>query len=302
MKRRRGLAALSAIALTLTGIMATAVPASAHDSGNSRVSVTLKGNGSTAWVSNDVVNAGAVRLSVTGSASAGAQVVVVGLQHGATIGHFLHDLSIVVMESNPPAKVATAMTDIERIAVAYGGGDTLPGRSVRDTIVLPRHGTYYITNVTPNGTAVSLGRLKVRGHADEVRVPDYSATVTLGQGSHDVISVSRHLPEWGTIRVRNNGDMIHLLQITPVAKGVTDAQVQAEYNKILAGKKPTSDPAGLNTPPSRLVGSDAVSPGHTAYLTYSLPAGTYLLQCFVPDTTTGLPHTFMGMHKVVVIH
>jgi hypothetical protein len=301
MRRSRGLAALGAIALTVTGLLATAAPASAHDSGGSRVSVTLKGDGSTAWVSNDEVRAGAVRLTVTGSSSAGAEVVVVGLQHGATIAHFLHDLGIVVMGSNPPAKVAQTMRDIERIAVAYGGGDTLPGRSVSDTIVLPRHGAYYITNVTPNGKAVSLGRLQVRGHTDEVRVPDYSATVTLGQGSHDVITVSRSLAERGTIRVRNHSDMIHLLQITPVAKGVTDAKVQAEYDQIVAGKKPTSDPAGLNASPSRLVGSDAISPGHAAYLTYSLPAGTYLLQCFVPDTTTGLPHAFMGMHKVVVI-
>jgi len=51
-----------------------------------------------------------------------------------------------------------------------------------------------------------------------------------------------------------------------------------------------------------LVGSDAVSPGLSNRLSYSVPKGTYLLQCFVPDDMTGVPHTFMGMHKIVVIH
>jgi len=37
-------------------------------------------------------------------------------------------------------------------------------------------------------------------------------------------------------------------------------------------------------------------------LTYNLPAGRYVLLCFVADEQTGIPHAFMGMHKVVVLH
>jgi hypothetical protein len=42
-----------------------------------------------------------------------------------------------------------------------------------------------------------------------------------------------------------------------------------------------------------------VSPGHQSLLSYNLPKGTYLLQCFVADSVTGIPHTFMGMHLIV---
>jgi hypothetical protein len=44
------------------------------------------------------------------------------------------------------------------------------------------------------------------------------------------------------------------------------------------------------------------SPGVTLQLTYDLPAGTYVLTCFIADDVTGMPHAFMGMHKVIVLH
>ena len=36
-------------------------------------------------------------------------------------------------------------------------------------------------------------------------------------------------------------------------------------------------------------------------LSYDLPAGTYVLLCFVADDETGIPHAIMGMHQVVVL-
>ena len=44
-----------------------------------------------------------------------------------------------------------------------------------------------------------------------------------------------------------------------------------------------------------------LSPGREARLTYHLPAGTYVLLCFVADDVTRMPHAFMGMHKVVTL-
>jgi hypothetical protein len=32
-----------------------------------------------------------------------------------------------------------------------------------------------------------------------------------------------------------------------------------------------------------------------------LAPGTYVLQCFVADDVTGMPHAIMGMHKVVTL-
>jgi hypothetical protein len=147
-----------------------------------------------------------------------------------------------------------------------------------------------------------LATIKAHGKPVSSGNPDYSATVTLGDGTNDIITTSGPLPKHGTIKVTNQGDGIHLLQMTKVAAGVTDAQVQAEYDQILQGQPPDSDPAGLLSPPTVLVGSDAVSPGLSNRLSYNVPKGTYLLQCFVPDDMTGVPHTFMGMHKIVVIN
>jgi len=44
-------------------------------------------------------------------------------------------------------------------------------------------------------------------------------------------------------------------------------------------------------------GNDVVSPGGTIRVAYNLPAGTYVLLCFVADDVTGMPHALMGMHK-----
>jgi hypothetical protein len=131
--------------------------------------------------------------------------------------------------------------------------------------------------------------------------PDYSGTISLGNGSADTITLTGHLHARGTVKVRNNGDSVHLLAISKVADGVTDAQVQAEYDNLMKGIFPTPghDPAGLLSPPTVSTGSDAVSPGHYSFLSYNLPKGTYLLQCFVDDDTTGVPHAFMGMHLVL---
>jgi hypothetical protein len=43
------------------------------------------------------------------------------------------------------------------------------------------------------------------------------------------------------------------------------------------------------------------SPSRQADISYRLPAGTYVLECFVADDLTGEPHALMGMHKVVTL-
>jgi hypothetical protein len=46
---------------------------------------------------------------------------------------------------------------------------------------------------------------------------------------------------------------------------------------------------------------DVLSPGRHADISYRLPAGTYMLACFIADDQTGMPHAVMGMHKVVTL-
>jgi hypothetical protein len=299
------LAAVAVSVLTISAVGVLGSPASADDRGHDtdqHVWVNLQGDGSTAKVSSDEVRPGVVSFTVKGSATAGGSVVVVSLRNGGKLRQFLKDLTTASSQSSQPPDVITAINDLDKIAVAYGGGDILAGQSVTDTVKLPDSGDYYLVNTPNNGASVSLATIEAHGRSVSSGNPDYSATVTLGDGTNDIITTKGELPRHGTIRVTNHGNVIHLLQITKVADGVTDAQVQAEYDQLLAGQQPNSDPAGLLTPPTVLVGSDAVSPGLSNRLSYSVPKGTYLLQCFVPDDMTGVPHTFMGMHKIVVIH
>jgi hypothetical protein len=88
-----------------------------------------------------------------------------------------------------------------------------------------------------------------------------------------------------------------MMSIIPMAPGLTDAQVQAffsaNYNVL---------PQNLVSPafvPGPWGGNDVVSPGQIVAVSYNLPAGTYLLTCWIPDAQAGRPHAYMGMHLVI---
>ncbi|MEV7022831.1 hypothetical protein [Kitasatospora sp. NPDC093558] len=99
------------------------------------------------------------------------------------------------------------------------------------------------------------------------------------------------------IVVRNEAEELHEMVLQPVKPGTTDADVQAFFDATAKGQKPTPPFAGL---PS---GLSAISPGDTAvFEAEDLKPGTYVLLCFIPDDKTGVPHAFLGMHKVVELH
>jgi len=41
-----------------------------------------------------------------------------------------------------------------------------------------------------------------------------------------------------------------------------------------------------------------ISPGHTMVWKYALPKGKYIIMCFWPSKTDGMPHFSMGMYKL----
>jgi len=310
MNSRRTAAILGVSALMMGGFLAAAVPASAgtaHGKGQA-VWVTVTGDGSHARISDDDVHPGLLKLLIRDATSPtlGAQIVVAQMRHGYPVSRLAHDIGIQSNQSSTPAQSAASTRDINKIAVALGGGDTVGSTPFfrSDTIWLPGPGNYYVISAGAKTGPAVVGRLEARGGTVNADAPDHSGTVSLGNGTADTITLSGHMPRTGTVKVRNNGDSVHLLQISSVANGVTDAQVQAEYDNLMMGIFPTPghDPAGLLSPPAVSTGSDAVSPGHYSLLSYNLPKGTYLLQCFVADDKTGIPHAFMGMHLIVVIH
>jgi hypothetical protein len=308
MKRRRMGVVASVVALAIGGFLPAAASASADTNpGRAQgVMINVTGDGTHASVSNRWVHPGWLKLNIKDSTSPtlGAQVVVVQMRKHYSVKRLVADIDVQVGQSTTPAQLAAAAAstrDINKIAIALAGGDTVGATPYfrSDVIWLPGGGEYFVINTGAKGGVAVVGRLEAGGRTVYRGAPDYSGTVSLGNGSTDTITLRGHMWAKGTIKVRNNGDGVHLLQMYKVANGVTDVQVQAEYNTIMSGGTPTSDPAGLNSPPTPGTGSDAVTPGHYSLLSYNLPKGTYLLQCFVADDVTGVPHAFMGMHLIV---
>jgi len=306
MKRQLSVVA-SVVTLLVGGSLATGAPAGATTGPRQAqgVLITVTRDGSHGSISKKDVHPGWLKLSIKDSTSPtiGAQIVVAQMRHRYPVSRLTADIAVQLNQKSTPAQGAASTRDINKIAIALGGGDAVGGtRFFRsDTIWLPGSGHYFVINTGAKSGPAVIGKLEARGRTVKAGAPDYSGTVSLGNGSADTITLRGHMPHKGTVKVRNNGDGVHLLAISKVAKGVTDAQVQAEYKKLMKGifPKPGHDPAGLLTPSAVTTGSDAVSPGHASLLSYNLPAGTYLLQCFVDDDTSGIPHAFMGMHLIV---
>lgn len=306
MRRTRMSLLAGAVTLVIGGFLATAAPASASTDHAQSLWVTVTGDGSHGTLSNDDLHPGWLALHVMDNTSptSGAQIVVAKMLDDYPVSRLVADINLQVGNA-PPDQAAASTRDIDKIAVALGGGDVFGSSPFfkSNTIWVPGDGVYYVLNTAAtNGVAV-IGSFEAHGRALEAGARDHSGTISLGNGTADTITLRGHMPEQGTVKVRNNGDSIHLLAISKVADGVTDAQVQAEYNNLMMGifPSPGNDPAGLISPPTVSTGIDAISPGHSSLFRYSLPAGTYLLQCFVADSVTGIPHAFMGMHLVVHI-
>ncbi|MGB6223919.1 MAG: hypothetical protein WBF76_00885 [Pseudonocardiaceae bacterium] len=78
-----------------------------------------------------------------------------------------------------------------------------------------------------------------------------------------------------------------------------DSTVVVHGNNVLADLRTQSAPPFAQPGPQIEIG--VLSPGKHADITYNLPAGTYVLLCFVADDQSGIPHALMGMHKVVTL-
>jgi hypothetical protein len=105
------------------------------------------------------------------------------------------------------------------------------------------------------------------------------------------------IPHKGLLRFKNSASNNHFLEMAKLKKGYT----YKDFKKWLAaaqegppGPSPVNFDVGL--------GSGVVSPGHSAIFNYNLPKGDYVMMCFWPDASMGgMPHVFMGMHRVITL-
>ncbi|MEW1955672.1 hypothetical protein [Terrabacter sp. NPDC080008] len=314
---RRLVSTLAALALVAAAPVAAAASASAHDSGHDSghdgdharsTTVWVRGDGSHVRLSRWHVDEGTVVFheSTSNTGPGGSQISLFRLLGKATLNTFKADLAH-EFSSNP--KIAAMGTrELNRDVRATGLADVQKGYPASVRVNL-RPGTYYLMDLGsffgpmgPSGAPnPAFTKLVVRdGDDDGWSWSDGSAWD--GSGWHPTIWLTaadrfvgpRRLPAKGSVTFRNIGDSIHVAQFSPVKKGTTDKQIQAYYDSGSMAPPPFA----LNGP---TFGLDVLSAGRSATLSYDMPPGTYVLQCFVADAVTGMPHAIMGMHKVVVL-
>jgi hypothetical protein len=96
-----------------------------------------------------------------------------------------------------------------------------------------------------------------------------------------------------TVKVTNEGKVMHHALAFPLAKGVKES---ALLRKIRDGKEPRKEFAG---PPSALV--EIVSPKSTNDVEVTLRKGKYLFVCFLQDKPKSKMHAQKGMQKIVTV-
>lgn len=255
--------------------------------------VSVVGDGSHVNVNHPVLHAGRVTFSVRSTNTPdGSNITLFKPRAGHTVEQVFADLGEEF--SGDPHTAAKGTRHLVRDLLAYGLVDVSPARGALVTRTL-RPGTYYLMDLgtPPTSGPPALTTLTVqrhRGYRPAVVHRAASATVTMT--SSDRFKVRGSMPARGSIRVVNASDTLHFVAFQRVKKGTTDQQVQKSFASGDQGQPPW-------VVPGPEMGTDVLTPGHSLKLSYRLHPGTYVLLCFVADETSGMPHAFMGMHKVV---
>ena len=238
----------------------------------------------------------------------GSDVVLVQLRGNATLAELVQKIqqqNAGGPQGPTPAQLRAAAASTRWLNLhvrAYGGaGFEQPGQAWNtETLPAGRYLFLDVNKIFAHQTGYLVGVLDVHGRldADDTTLPRSSGSVTMVKG--DRFRVSGALDADGNILIRNRSDSIHMVEFTPVRPGTTDAQMTALFAAEASGKPPAADPTDHSRPG---VLEDVLTPGRSVvFHTNALKPGLYDLECFVADDMTGMPHAFMGMHKVVVLH
>ena len=93
--------------------------------------------------------------------------------------------------------------------------------------------------------------------------------------------------EW--LRFANSAKELHFLDMSGVKPSTTPAMVRKALQSNGNPKFFTGQSLSF----------DVISPGVTVAIKGPVDAGRYLLDCFIPSETDGMPHALMGMWKLV---
>jgi len=264
-----------------------------HGHGHDVQTVHVVGTGSTVSIDDAHVHAGTVRFEVSTSGPFSA-ITLFSLKNGATLDQFFDDVRNEFDFTNAATR-AKGTRDARQHATFYGLADVMPGFPLTVTDDL-RPGTYYLFDLTSPPDAVDdpqVVTLRVgggRGGHDDQRA-DVRVRMT-----GDRFLAPRVWPRAGTWSLTDADDTVHFMQLQPVDPGTTDRDVQQALEAT--GGLSVGE---LADPTRPTVGSEVLSPGIRHAVDYDLPAGRYVLLCFIADESDGMTHAVMGMHKVIVL-
>jgi hypothetical protein len=189
------------------------------------------------------------------------------------------------------AAAAQGMRQIHAISTWYGG--THEGGVWQ--VYLPA-GNYYAMGAT--STALGLAKpvaFTVSGQPRSAKVHSVQAAIwatgSVGQNQFRFAQLGKRSVTW--FAFRNNAQEIHFLDINPVKPGTTTTQVNKAFS-------PASDgpPSWLTGPPYSF---DVISPGVRVAVKHTIDPGKYVVDCFIPSETDGMPHALMGMYKLITV-
>jgi hypothetical protein len=290
MKNRIAVGSL-AILLAVGGLALVAEPARAE---SPPPVITLSVVGDQAQVSQPTVRPGIVELGVGRTfriPGPEARPDLLSVIRTDQLDAIAAALPAVFTESDDPAAAAAAAQAMRTIRTAgtfYGGG----GRGTTWRVNLTP-GTYTVTGV--ESLAMGLAKpvtFTVAGERRAGALPPTQATVRAVGPVGDnrwVFRQSDAPVEW--IRFTNASKELHFLDMAGVKAGTTTAMVKKAFS---SPKEPTFFT-------NKGISFDVVSPGVSVAIQAPASPGGYLLTCFIPSESDGMPHALMGMWKLVSV-
>ncbi|GMV09919.1 MAG: hypothetical protein AMXMBFR55_16530 [Gemmatimonadota bacterium] len=232
----------------------------------------------------DTIHAGMTTLKLVNEGPNLHHVQLVRLREGRSYEEFLAALKEMKPGMAPPAWI---------IDVA-GPNSPLPGGESSLTQEL-QPGTYALTCFidTPDHVPhIAKGMVKpltiLPNNMPSAAAPTADITVTMSDYAWEItpaLSAGKHV-----IRIENAASQPHEMFIMQLAPGKTAEDVM-KWGQTYEGPPPGKPMGGIS----------GMATGQVGYLPVDLPAGEYLLVCFLPDAKDGQPHLAHGMIKQLTV-
>jgi hypothetical protein len=219
------------------------------------------------------------------------------LNAGVTLDQAMADINQAL--SGDPAQTPLGMQALMRDIVEIGGVVTSSYAPQEVTVPLTK-GTYYfldLNEVNNPPLTPHVHTMKVVGdfRMSIPRLPTSVVDATM-IGMDPRFKAPASIRHDGTFLGIVTGDEMHEIVLRPVVPGTTDAYLDTFYDAVVAGTpRPPSPWTGIQS------GMQSISPGRWAIVHLNLPPGPYALVCYVPSDESGLPHAYIGMHKMITL-